>query len=120
MGRPACSDRIIYYSSLSSQMIKMNSRQSLTYQHWIQFWAIVIFETNGQLFFYSVLSDWINNKYLLRKKITQCFNDVGGLYYMYCQECITRNRSNNKNGRIQQHISNLNHQATSHAKQKMT
>ena len=51
MGRPACSDRIIYYSSFLSQMIKLNSRQSLTYQHWIQLWAIVTFETDGQLFF---------------------------------------------------------------------
>ena len=93
VSRPACSDRMLYYSSFVSQIIHLLLKQDLQYKYMVELWAIVVVETNGQQTFFVILDKWIKNEYLQGKSFSDSLLEFKSLFYMYDRECIELNKS---------------------------
>ena len=92
VSRPACSDRMLYYSSFVSQIIRLFLKHDLQYKYMVELWAIVVVETNGQQTFFVVLDKWIKNVYLHGKSFSDSLLEYKSLFYMYDRECIELNK----------------------------
>ena len=86
--RPACSDRMLYYSSFLHQIYLLRSRHTLQRRHWLQIWALTVRECNGQMLHWRIFTKWNSGNYLDGNEFAQSFQLIDHLFFMYDQECI--------------------------------
>eukprot|EP00978_Attheya_sp_CCMP212_P021737 scaffold63885_cov54-Attheya_sp.AAC.8 len=86
--RPACSDRMMYYSSFLHQIYLLRSTYTLLRRHWLQIWALTVRECNGQMLHWCIFTKWNSGYYLGGNEFAQSFRTIDHLFFMYDQECI--------------------------------
>ena len=88
VSRPACSDRMMYFSSFLDQFFQLRSNYQLTRRNWLELWAVTTRECNGQMLHFRVLSKWNSGSYMNTQNFSEALDKYRNLFFMFDQECF--------------------------------